>query len=241
MLNSDDAERVLPPTDKRRREARQRGEVARSSELTASVVMLAASFIVWANAPNWAGLVVSSLQKSTGGSTKGFLATPTVETVTRDVGHTLFLILLPSFAILFLVGLAANLIQTGWIWNPATLVPRWRFQRVASWERIADNAGLFVRIAAFSGIVWLYVIRQYSVILSLGQGEPAIMLVHSARLIGELFIQVSTAFVLFGLINYGICYWQHEKRLMMTPEERRREQRDDEIDPRIKKQRAAAA
>ena len=241
MLNHDDAERSLPPTDKRRREARQQGQVARSPELTASVLMLAASLLIWSNAPTWAALLISSLQKSINASGQGILATPTAETLTEGVSGILVQVLLPFFATVFLVGLAANLIQTGWVWNPGAILPRWQMPRIAPWERTTDFTASLLRIVVLAGLVWIYVSRQYAVVLSLGEGEPATMLVHSVRLIGELFIQVSTTLVLFGLINYGVCYWRHEKRLMMTPEERRREQKDDEVDPRVKKQRAAAA
>jgi len=241
MLNHDDAERLLPPTDKRRREARQQGQVARSPELTSSVMMLAASLLMWSNAPSWAASLISSLQKSASTGGQGFLATPTVETLTQGVSNILIQVLLPFFAMLFLVGLAANLIQTGWIWNPGAILPRWRMPCIAAWERTSDFTASLLRIVVLAGLVWIYVSRQYAVVISLGGGEPATMLVHSVRLIGELFIQVSTTLVLLGLINYGVCYWRHEKRLMMTPEERRLEQKDEEVDPRFKKQRAAAA
>lgn len=241
MLNTDDAERTLPPTERRRREARQRGEVPRSPELTAAAGLLASSLIFWTYAPTWAAALINALKKSLETNSSSFLAPPAVETVTRSVGNAFSAVLLPSCAILLLVGIVANLIQTGWIWNPAALTPRWRIQSVASWERIVGLITTFIRFPLVACVAWLYIVQRRSLILSLSQLEATAMVVQSIRLFGELFIQLSSALLVLSLIDYGIRYWQHEKRLMMTPDERRREQQEEEVDSRLKRRRSAAA
>ena len=66
------------------------------------------------------------------------------------------------------------------------------------------------------------------------------MLIRSAQLIGELCVQLSACLVLLALVDYGFRFWRHEQGLKMTIEERRREQQDDQVDPRIKQRRAEA-
>ncbi|HEY0982877.1 EscU/YscU/HrcU family type III secretion system export apparatus switch protein [Schlesneria sp.] len=239
MMDDGHSDRSLPPTEKRRREARQQGDVARSPELTASALLLVASLLLWAFAPAATAIVAGYVNKTLI-TVPQVNASSSLELATSNAGRTALMLLIPFFAALVGAGLAANWMQTGWMWSPAALVPRWRLQSLTKGERATELVISLVRTVALGVALWLYMRRQVPLILSLGQGEPSSMLVHSVRMLGELFIQLSTILLFVGLVDYVIRYWRREKRLMMTPEERRREQQEEEVDPRMKQRRSAA-
>ena len=224
-----DADRTLPPTERRRREARSRGEVARSPELTSAITLLAGSALIWWLAPGWATSLAELMRDSLRTPPTSVMNVAFVAVLTQRIGQLFATILLTAGLIICVTALAANITQTGWIWMPTAIVPRWRFRGLLSWER-----------CLLASVVWFFTSSRQSQFLALSIGDPAVMLIRSAQLIGELCVQLSACLVLLALVDSGFRFWRHEQGLTMTIEERRREQQDDQVDPRIKQRRAEA-
>ena len=235
-----DADRTLPPTERRRREARSRGEVARSPELTSAVTLLAASAVIWWLAPAWATSLVELMRDSLRTPQTSVVNVPYIAVVTLRIGQLLATILLTAGLIVCAIALTANIAQSGWIWMPTAIMPRLRFRGLISSERCLDSTGWILRLCLLTSVVWFFTSNRQSQFLALALGDPAVMFVRSTQLISELCIQLSVCLVLLAVVDYGIRFWCHEQRLKMTAEERRREQLDDQIDPRIKQRRAEA-
>ena len=235
-----DADRTLPPTERRRREARSRGEVARSPELTSAVTLLAASAVIWWLAPGWATSLVELMRDSLRTPPTTVVNVPFVAVLTQRIGQLLATVLLTAGLIVCVTALAANIAQTGWIWMPTAIVPRWRFRGLVSWERCLESTGWIVRMCLLASVVWFFTSSRQSQFLALALGEPPVILIRSAQLIGELCIQLAACLLLFAVVDYGFRFWRHEQGLKMTIEERRREQQDDQVDPRIRQRRAEA-
>jgi len=75
----------------------------------------------------------------------------------------------------------------------------------------------------------------------LAQGEPAELLGFAARTLVELGLMLALALFVLALFDYGWQFWRYEQSLMMTIEELRREQREDAVDPRLKRARGEIA
>ena len=235
-----DADRTLPPTERRRREARSRGEVARSPELTSAITLLAGSALIWWLAPGWATSLAELMRDSLRTPPTSVMNVAFVAVLTQRIGQLFATILLTAGLIICVTALAANITQTGWIWMPTAIVPRWRFRGLLSWERCLESTGWVLRLCLLASVVWFFTSSRQSQFLALSIGDPAVMLIRSAQLIGELCVQLSACLVLLALVDYGFRFWRHEQGLKMTIEEIRREQQDDQVDPRIKQRRAEA-
>ncbi len=235
-----DADRTLPPTERRRREARSRGEVARSPELTSAVTLLAASAVIWWLAPGWANSLAKLMRDSLRTPQTSIVNVPFVTVLTQQIGQLLATILLTAGLVVCVTALATNIVQTGWIWMPSAILPRWRFRGLLSWERCLESTVWILRLSLLASVVWFFTSSRQSQFLALSLGDPAVMLIQSAQLIGELCIQLAGCLLLLAVMDYGIRFWRHEQGLKMTVEERRREQQEDQIDPRIKQRRAEA-
>src|SRR5438477_4922177 len=109
-MAEDWSEKTEAPTPHRRAEARQRGNVARSAELSAAVLCLAAVLMLRHSGPNLAAALRLLLADSLS-SASAPIATP-VERILL-IGKTL----IPLAAGLLLIGLAANLVQTGFLFG----------------------------------------------------------------------------------------------------------------------------
>jgi flagellar biosynthesis protein FlhB len=235
-----DADRTLPPTERRRRDARSRGEVAQSSELTAAITLLAGSAVIGWLAPGWATSLVELMRDSLRTPQTSIATVPFVTVLSQRIGQLFGTILLSAGLIVCVSALAANIVQTGWIWMPTAIAPRWRFRGLFSWERCLESTGWILRLCLLVSVAWIFASNRQSRFLTLSVGDPAAMLIRSAQLIGELCVQLAGCMVLLAVFDYGFRFWRHEQGLKMTVEERRREQLDDQVDPRIKQRRAEA-
>jgi flagellar biosynthetic protein FlhB len=237
MLNDDFSDRMLPPTERRRREARQRGEIARSPELTAAAILFAASGVLWTLAPFVTTSLVHLLRTAITSSPPVSLTLASTSELSQIVFRMMATILGPIFLAMLICGILANVTQTGWVWSPTGILPRLRFGSLFSWDRLAQVLGRLCLVAILFGVTWRFLTTHAMQLGSLGLDETPSMLVQPARMLGELCLQLSFSLVLFAFVDYGVRYWRQEQRLKMTVEERRQEQRDESGDPRIKQQR----
>ena len=239
LIDDDFAERTLPPTERRRREARQRGEVARSAELTSAVILLSAAGLFWFIIPASTN-TLAGLMKSTFNSTPSTsLTIDTTGALALIAGQIFASILAPIMLVLLMSGFVANVSQTGWLWMPGAVLPQFRSRGLLSRDWLAKGSGMILRSVVLACVTSRFLMARHLALRSMGLGEPLAMLVQPARLLGELCIQLSLSLVLLAIVDYGYQFWRQEQRLKMTVEERRREQRDDALDPRIKRRRMA--
>jgi flagellar biosynthesis protein FlhB len=173
--------------------------------------------------------------------------TTTVADVTSlltAICERLLLTAVPILLIVIAVAALANLIQTGFLWVPRALTARF--------ERVDPSRGLsrWLSMDSWVGLGWAITKLMVLVAASgafarmrlssagrLIQAEPPELLSLFARLLCELGLLLSLTLVGLALLDYGYQFWRHERTLMMTVEELRREQREAEGDPRLKRAR----
>lgn len=238
-------ERTLPPTERRRREARARGDVARSSQLVAAGVLLVSMISLRFMAPRIVTDLASLLRD-------GFEAEQVTEmssNLVRDQIQMMSVRLVTSVLSVLLIGvvaaLAINLLQTGLMWNPDRIMPQ--FARLApstQWSRWT-SAGSWLSLVGVSGRIFVMLLAMVAFsstrlgrLQVLATAGPSEMIVIAAQLISELGVILALVLFSLAMVDYGWQFWQREQRLKMTVEEMRRERRESEADPRWKKARA---
>ncbi len=243
MSTDDFGERTQRPTERRRREARARGDVARSADLVTALVLLSAAAALWWLGPalgtELAGMMRSRL--STGPTAS--LDQGIVTTQFFHVAARLSAVALPILSVIVAAAVVSNLLQTGFLWVPTAVLPQ--FERLdpgrgfGRWWTMQSWMGLFwsaVKLAVLPGVMLIHVRSRLASAGPLVEGSPLALLSLTARLMGELAIVLSLCLVVLAILDYGYQFWRQEHQLMMTLEEVRREQRENEADPRWKRQ-----
>jgi flagellar biosynthesis protein FlhB len=222
------------PTPRRLAEARRRGEVACSRELCGAVALAAGLLALAAGGASFvaslAGLVRGGLLSALAPdrSPSGALLA-----AAADVARLAALPLLAAAA----AGAAAGLLQTGGLVAPAAATPR--LERL---DPARGLAGLLSRerLAA----IGLGLLKATLVLaLALGWVEGAASSIASLpralapgagllALLAPLGLRLCLVLLAFGAADLLLTRWRHRRRLRMTRQEVRREQREDEGDPR---------
>lgn len=234
-------DRTEQPTPKRRSEARDKGRVARSKDLSAAVVLITGlGFLVFgisSMGTTSAELVRSSLD----GLRPGLVTPDYLQALFLNCGLVSGQILAPLWVCLIFTAILANYIQTGWIFSPGRLVPDLSrlgffsgFKRLFSSTALVELAKSLAKVFLI-GIVVFYFFKGHLISL--------FPLVHqdAGQLVAHLqagSFQISTRVILLllalGILDYFYQRYSFEKSLRMTKQEVKEEMRQVEGDPQVK-------
>jgi len=239
-----DEERTEPATPRRREEARERGQVARSADLSSAVILLAAVLALrFLGRPMIEGIFASSASVLEG-----------LATVDGEPGNLLaqfggafaavFLGFLPFIGILLAAALGANLVQVGFLFTAKPLTPDFdRIDPVSGFARIFSARGLMrivsglLKVAAVALVVfWTMWAERVRLVELSGRGFEEILGV-AVELMLSLSLRAALVLLVLAIFEYGFQKWQYERDLRMSKRELREELRRYEGDPRIRERR----
>jgi flagellar biosynthetic protein FlhB len=237
---ADDAAKTIPPTPHRRREARRRGQVARSSELVGWLGLLGASFLapayLHAAARRLEGLVVAVTNIGHPPSSGRVLRL--LGLGFADFGALLF----PVAVLAVALAAALNVAQVGFLLAPEAARPKLtRLSPRTNLRRIFSAAGAFelAKAAVKLALVGAVGFRLLDVLVrSVSSAQPVslgpILAYGGTSVLGLLR---TTAFlgVGIGLVDYVFQRRRISRSLMMTRWEWREEMRRHEQDPLVRR------
>lgn len=237
------AERTEPASPKRRREARDEGQVARSEELSSGLSLLAgAAVLVWLGPVAFGELAqLTARVLSWAPAERG----PSAALVLRAGLETGLSATLPGLAVLAVVGGLVALTQVGPHLSSKAITPSLaRLDPVAGFKRLFSGRSLYgaakslVEIALVAWILWGVLEALLPEIAGLVGATPD----RIARVLGtaavRLLVRGGVALAAIGLFDLGYQRWRLGQDLRMTKDEVRREHREEEGDPRHKQERA---
>ncbi len=238
-------ERTEPPTPRRRREARQKGQVARSQDLTAAVLLLAGFLGLALLGPGlWMCLMAMVRTALTGemhtsvtavadfGEVLPFAAAAVTEALKRVV----------PFLLILLVAMVATLLaQIGFLFTLHPLTPSLSkinplggLQRMFSIRSVMLAAINFGKLMAVGLVAYIVVYKSASAIVHAFSFEFMDVFRLGSWLLFKLGIYLGVALLILALLDFAWQRYRHGQDLKMTKDEVRDELRSMEGDPKIK-------
>jgi flagellar biosynthesis protein FlhB len=241
MADDNDVERTYPATPRRLEQARERGQVARSRELTTAAVALTAAIAMSGLGPvlyqHCARLLHDGLSFD-----RNAAFDPDRMLVGLHLGSSDMLMnTMPMLGLLLVATLAAPLLLSGWIFTVQSLVPDFsRLDPRRGLKNLLSPQSLAELIKAVGKCVLLGGIGGWSVMHSWGEMQYLAMRDASsaASQMGSIvttgFFALVGGLLLIALIDVPLQLWRYYHGLRMTREEVRQEQREMEGDPQLK-------
>jgi flagellar biosynthesis protein FlhB len=241
MAETDHHNRSESPTQKRIEEARRRGQVPRSRDLSAAAVTLTGGLGLYA----LGGLVGSRLL----GFMRGGLelrgdAAVDADSMLRALANesaAAAQIVAPLFALLLAAAVLAPLAIGGWNFSGKALLPQWeRLDPVSGLKRVFSLQGLLELMKSLArflvvALVAVMVLRhQFRAFTSLSAEPVRAGVAHALSLAGVAFIALGGALAAIAAIDVPLALWQHQRALRMSREEIREETRDSEGSPEVR-------
>jgi flagellar biosynthetic protein FlhB len=242
-------ERTELPTGRRLSEARNRGQVAKSQDLTSAIDLLGGVLLIvlfgGAAIAGMAALLRRVLEGQVPGNPLNSASLDALLMWALVEGAKLAG---PALVAMMGVALLGNIVQVGWLLSTEPLTPK--LERLNPWAGLKKlfnlrnlvRTGLnSLKLAMVVIVAALVVRKDLPAIAAL----PALGLVQGmykiALMGGELVAWLLALILLLGLTDYAYQRWQYTSDLRMTRQEVKDERRDVEGDPDVKARRMRMA
>lgn len=244
MAEERDGDRTEPATPRRREEARERGQVARSADLSSAVVLLAAVLgLRFAGRP-----LLESLFASTSGVLGGLGNIGDDPAMVMNQFGGLFAAVLMGFlplaGIIVAASVAVSLAQTGFLFTAEPLKPDLDrvnpvsgLGRLFSLRSLARLFGGLLKLSIVGLVVgWTIWAERGGLVELSGRGVEQVSGI-TVDLMQTLSLRAAIALFVLACFDYGFQKWQYELDLRMTKHEIREELKRFEGDPKIRERR----
>ena len=244
MSKNDDGtgEKTEQPTEKRLRDARRDGDVAKSHDLTQTATTLA-WLLVLAGLAGYMADRVSALTEHAWLEVD--LTSPNaLREVGMDAAKTLVVLTVLPLAIVGAIGALVEFLQTGGVFAPKRITPQLGrlnpaagLQRVVSLDNLFELAKGLVK-AAIIGVLIVLLMRHYLPdILEIPEAGIAAYVGLDRRLILMLGAWIVVLFIGVSIADRLYQKFSHRKRLRMSKHDVKRERKQEEGDPHTRGER----
>lgn len=238
-MADDFGEKTQDPTPHRLQQAREHGQFARSQDLSSALVLVGAVLLI-----SWMGSGIADFLNDL---TKQQLGEPWIATGPdhifgwwQMVGYELAKRVLPLLALILLISVAAQWMQTGLVFIPdkampdvSHLNPIKGFSRIFSLPNFVRLGFGIIKVAMIATVALVSLIGERAKILGLAAlslGELATVMID---LILGISLKIGGALLVLALLDYLFQRWKHFQDLRMTTQEVREEMRNLEGDPQV--------
>ncbi|MEK7703268.1 MAG: flagellar biosynthesis protein FlhB [Nitrospirota bacterium] len=236
-----DTERNLPASQKRRDDARAKGNVAKSRELISAFMILGGALIVHGF---WENLVTRFIKMASLNWSLAFPAPTSAENlhslIVTMMGSTLW-ILLPIVGIFCLIAVAGSIGQYGLLWSSEGLTPNWDrvnpfsgFSRIFSMTAFFELAKTTLKFLVIGFVVYKIIEHDIPQILVTTQMAPNTILDGIAHVTIRILFFSGLVVLAIGVLDFGYQWWERERKLKMSPQEMKEEMRQTEGNPLVK-------
>ncbi len=236
------SDRTEKPTPKRREEARKEGQVARSADLNAALILLSALGVLAVVGPSifhrLEEVVATGLARAGSPDEAGPQA---LSGLAGWFGLAFVRTVAPIALTVALAALLANVAQVRLRLTPKAAAPSLRgLNPLKGVKRVFGPNGLFegmkatVKTAIIAVFAFLAVGPSLPQLAALVGMPPAELLPRLGGTVLSIGLRVGAAFFVVALVDYLYQRWRHERSLRMSRDEIKREARQHDVSPEVR-------
>ncbi|MGO8854173.1 MAG: flagellar biosynthesis protein FlhB [Steroidobacteraceae bacterium] len=234
-------ERTEEPSQRRLDQARERGQVPRSRELTNFATMIGGSAALVAIGGALAGCLSNIMRNSLGFDPRALSDPGSMMTAFGDAVSSAMVAVLPIFGVLIGAVILAAVVLGGWNFSPAAMTPNFaRLSPLAGLQRLFGLHGIIelgkalLKCLVIGAVCAGIVSYMFADVMSLGHMPSRAAITRGAHLIGWAFVCLSSSLALIALIDVPLQLFQFKRSLRMTRQELRDEAKESDGRPETK-------
>lgn len=234
-------EKTLPATEKRKREARERGQLPRSRELSTAVVMGAGAALLVALGSALGGRTLAFMQEGLRFDAAALADPARMPAAIGGALRSGLMIAAPVMLATFFAALIAPMLIGGWNLSSKALQPDFsRLNPVSGFGRmfstnslveLAKSIAKFLIVGLVAGISWW---GSRGELLGLGVEPSTQAIGHGLGLVASTFVWMCAALGLIAAIDVPWQLWSYAKQMKMSRQEIKQEYKQSEGSPEVK-------
>lgn len=241
MAEETGQERTEKATPKRLKDARDKGQIARSRELNSAALVLLGAGGLWALGGHLGSVFIDLMR---GGFTIDRAAAldpaALVSYLGAASGQALWA-LAPWLLLALVIATAAPMLLGGFLLSAENLAPKFErldpakgLKRVFSAQGAVETGKALAKFVVLGGIAWLVVRQMAPALLALGSEPMPGAIVHALGLSAKAFFVTALGLLLIAAVDVPFQLWNHAKQLRMTRQDIKDEMKESEGRPEVR-------
>lgn len=238
-----EGEKTEEPTPKKRREAREEGQILQSKEVNNVVILFACFF----GLKLFGGIISSQLQNLITSifheiqNVESFFNASTLNVNALKIMSIFGIMVFPILGVAFLSSLIVNYMQVGFIFTTKTLKlkldrlnPIEGFKKIISKKALMELVKSILKIILVGYVAYKYIMDNILEIIQYSSLEPHQSYISFANLIFSFVLRLLGVLMVLAILDYIFQWREHENKLKMSKQEVKEEYKQTEGDPFIK-------
>jgi flagellar biosynthetic protein FlhB len=234
-------ERTEDPSQKRLQDARERGQVPRSRELTNFATMIGGSAALVAIGGSLAGHMSQMMRRALAVDPQSLRDPDSMLSALGEACMSALAVLLPVFGVLIGLVLLASVVLGGWNFSPQAMAPDFtRLSPFAGLKRLFGVHGAselgkaLLKCAVVGGVCAAIVSWTFRDVMALAHMAPRAAIGRGAGLVSWSFVWLCASLALVAIVDVPLQLFQFKLGLRMTRQELRDEAKESDGRPETK-------
>lgn len=234
-------EKTEQATDAKREEFRRQGQVANTRELAGALAFFMAAGSIWMLGGFFGGQLNDLFQKTLGPDMIAAVQRGSVLELLQYAGAKTLILIFPFALLAAFIGFFSSLIQTGPLQVENALVPDPNrmnpingLKKIFSWRGFAEGLKSIFKLLAVGLVLVLLLKSEALRIPTLMASTPLEIAIYLGQLASRLFFAVGALMITLAGADFLFQKWDLERRMMMSKQEVKEENKQREGDPQIK-------
>ncbi|AZD07079.1 Flagellar biosynthesis protein FlhB [Pseudomonas chlororaphis] len=229
------------PTEKRKKDSREKGEIARSKELnTLAITMIgAAGLLIYGAGVAQDLLEIMRLNFSL--PREVLLSPGAMGLYLLHSGKIAIIAAMPILLPLVLAALVGPISLGGWLFSTKSLAPKFsRMNPLSGMKRMVSPTSLIELLKAFAKFVVILIVAlsvlssDIDDLLRIAHEPLEQAIIHSVQVVAWSTLWMACGLILIAAVDVPVQLYQSYKKLLMTKQEVRDEHKDQEGRPEVK-------
>ncbi len=241
--NQDGAEKTEEPTDKRLREAREKGQIPRSRELNTFIMLVMAATAFLTLGEDMGRQVMAGMAKGLQPGRHIFYDESAMLGLMVELFVDGILVIVPFIAVMLISAIASPTLMGGWSFSTQALAfkisklnPIKGLARMVSIKTLVEllkSIAKFVLIMAVAvGLLW----SQIDLFIGLAEEPINVAIQHALEVIAWFYLVLAFTLVAIVAIDVPFQLWSYNQQMKMTLQEVKEEQKQMMGSPEVKQQ-----
>lgn len=242
MSGGSSGNKTEPPTQKRLRDARKKGQVAKSKEVVSAALIIFLLAYLWLSSDYYMEKLRQLIALPV--ATYGIDFHSALGEIVTEAFKFAVILVLPVIGIALIVGIAANFFQTGALFAPEVLKegfkkinPAQALKNIFSKKNLVELIKSILKIVFLGYLIYLALRHDLSTLLGIPICGLGCILPIFGSLMGKIITYAIIAFIIVAVADYFFQKHDYIKNLKMTKDEVKREFKEMEGSPEIKSHR----
>lgn len=240
-MAEENQERTEEATPKRRSESKDKGQVAKSRDLSSVAILGAAIIYFYFNASDMLKKIMTMLSKNLHRASSMSFSPNEITALCAELTLQFFYILYPLMLTVVIASLFSNILQTGFIFSAEAIAPKLsKLDPLKGLKNLLGTRSIVEFIKNILKVTIVSLVAYLSVKSSLHQVVPLMNqdLWQIFSFIGRnsyiIIANVCLLLIIVAVLDFAYQKWEHEKSIKMSKQEVKEENKQSEGDPLVK-------